>query len=238
MEQEFTYTDYRTYLDYLKSFSEGSLVEFQHRLIPEEQILGVRTPHLRSIAKQIAKGDWRKFLAAARDDTMEEIMMQGLVIGYAKMDYEEALERAASFAPKINSWATCDICCSSFRFFKKNRESSLEFLKPYLQREDEFLVRFGVILLMDFFICDEYIDRLFPLFDSIKHEGYYVKMGIAWAVSVCFVKFPQNTAVYLNSNKLDDWTYNKALQKIIESRRVDDEAKKKIRTMKRKTKKQ
>lgn len=231
--QDFEYTDYETYLQYLKSFAEEPFAEFQRRLIPGENILGVRTPTLRKIAKRIVKSDWRRFLSQARDDTMEEVMVQGLVVGSAKMDYSEAMERAKAFVPKIRSWASCDICGSSFRFLKKDIPSSFRFLQSFLGGGNEFAVRFGVILLMDYFICDEYVALLFPLFDGVRHEGYYVKMALAWAVSVCYVKYPALTEEYLGNCRLDDWTYNKALQKITESRRVDAETKEKIRAMKR-----
>lgn len=234
MQDNFTYTDYPSFLQYLNSFSEEKFAQFQRKLIPGEKILGVRTPRLRAIAKRIAKGDWRRFLAEAKDETMEEVMVQGLVIGSAKMEYTEALEWAAAFVPKIRSWATCDICGSSFKFLKNDMGHSFSFLKQYLSNSDEFAVRFAVTLLMDFFTTEEYLDRLFSIYDEVHHDGYYVKMAVAWAVSICFIKFPQRTMVYLKSNRLDNWTYNKALQKIIESYRVDVNTKQVIRAMKRK----
>lgn len=233
MEPEFTYTTYPDFLQYLHSLSEEPFARFQRRLIPGETILGVRTPQLRAAAKQIAKGDWRRFLDEERGGTLEEVIVQGLVIGFAKMDYDEALRRAAAFVPKIKSWASCDICGSSFRFLKKNRERSFGFLCGYLGDPGEFAVRFGVILLMDYFTDEEYIDRVFAALDEVRHEGYYVKMEEAWAVSVCYVKDPQRTLRYLEGCRLDDWTYNKALQKITESNRVDAAAKAAIRAMKR-----
>lgn len=233
-KNSFTYTDYPSYLSFLRSSAEEKFAAFQRRLIPGEKILGVRIPALRAIAKRIAGGDWRRFLSEAQDGTMEEVMVQGLVIGSAKMDYGEALERAASFVPKIKSWASCDICGSSFKFLKKDPESSWRFLTRYLQSENEFAVRFAVTLLMEFYMTEESVGRLFPVFDSVRHKGYYVKMAVAWAVSNCFIHYPDKTMPYLRSNRLDDWTFNKALQKITESYRVDDGAKQTIRAMKRK----
>lgn len=233
METEFTYTTYPQFLAYLRSASEEPFAEFQRRLIPGENILGVRTPKLRAVAKRIAKGDWRRFLDEARGDTLEETVVQGLVTGMADMEYDEALRRAAAFVPKIKSWASCDICGSSFRFLEKNRERSFDFLCGYLGAPDEFAVRFGVILLMDYFSDDGYADRFFAALDGVRHEGYYVKMAVAWAVSVCYVKNPRRTMQYLRNCPLDRWTYNKALQKITESYRVDAAAKETIRSMKR-----
>jgi 3-methyladenine DNA glycosylase AlkD len=87
---------------------------------------------------------------------------------------------------------------------------------------------------MDFYIEYAYIDEVLDIYDNIKHDGYYVKMAIAWALSVCFVKFPDKTMAYFKNNTLDDFTYNKALQKIIESNRVSTENKVIIKAMKRK----
>lgn len=234
MDRPFIYTGYPEFLEYLYSFAEPEFAAFQRRLIPGETIRGVRTPRLRAIAKQIVKGDWHRFLAEVQDGTLEETTVHGLVIGAAKMDYDEALAYAAAFVPKIKSWASCDICGSSFKFLKKEPERSFEFLKGYLSDDREFAVRFGVTLLMEFFTAEEYLSRLLTLYEQVHHEGYYVKMAVAWAVSLCFVKFTEQTMEYLKTSRLDDWTYNKALQKITESNRVDAEQKRAVRAMKRK----
>lgn len=110
-----------------------------------------------------------------------------------------------------------------------------DFLQPCLESSGEFIVRFAVVMLLDYFITGEYIDRIYPVLDRIKHQGYYVKMAVAWAVSMCYVQFPEKTMAYLRNNTLDDFTYNKSLQKITESLCVDSETKKTIRAMKRST---
>jgi 3-methyladenine DNA glycosylase AlkD len=237
MEQVFEYRDYPTLAEHIKSLADEPYRRMQNKIIPGiENILGVRVPKLRALAKQIAKGDWRVYLAEARDDTMEEVMLQGLVIGYAKAEPDEKLRLLAGFVPKIDNWAVCDVCCSSLKFTEKNRERVFTFLQRYLKSSREFELRFAAVMLMDFYITDEYINELLEIYDGIRHEGYYVKMAVAWALSVCFVKFPEKTMQYLNSNSLDDWTYNKTLQKIVESYRVDDATKAVIRSMKRKGK--
>lgn len=234
MDGPFVYTGYPDFLESLHALAEPNFAAFQRKLIPGETILGVRTPHLRAMAKQIAKSDWRRFLAEVQDGTLEETTVHGLVIGAAKMEYRDALGYAAGFVPKIKSWASCDICGSSFQFLKKEPERSFEFLEGYLSDEREFAVRFGVILLMDYFTSEEYLSRLFTLYEQVRHEGYYVKMAIAWAISVCYVKFPEQTEEYLKTSRLNDWTYNKALQKIIESNRASADQKRAVRAMKRK----
>ena len=104
----------------------------------------------------------------------------------------------------------------------------------HLSSKEEFEIRFGTVMLLNYYIDDGYIDRVLLLLDGIKHEGYYVKMAIAWAVSICFVKFPEKTMNYLMQNTMDNFTFNKSLQKITESLRVDKETKIIIRGMRRK----
>ena len=161
-------------------------------------------------------------------------MLQGLVIGYAKASPEEILEHIARFIPKINNWGVCDSFCTGLKLSKKHPALVWNFLHPYLKSDKEFEIRFAVIMMLAHFVYDEYIDQMLAELDKIRHEGYYVKMGVAWAVSVCYVKYPEKTMAYLKNCSLDDFTFNKSLQKILESYRVDQESKTVIRAMKRK----
>lgn len=209
--------------------------EFHSGLCPNtNNIVGVRVPILRNYAKEIAKGDFRKYLKEAQEEYYEEIMLQGMVIGLAKMHCAERLDYISKFVPKIDNWAVCDVTCAGLKFTKKNLDAVWDFIQIYFHSNKEFELRFGIVMLLDFYITDEYIDKVIQILDSIKHEGYYVKMAIAWTISVAYVKFPNKIMNYLKDNTLDDFTYNKALQKIIESYRVTEEDKKSIRKMKRK----
>lgn len=215
--------------------AEEEYRKFQSGLIPgEEKLLGVRMTYLRDLAKEIARGDWRDYLSSAQDEYYEEIMLQGLVIGYAKASPEELLGYVSRFVPKINNWGVCDSFCTGFKLAKKQPRMVWEFLQPYLKSEKEFEVRFAVIMMLAHYINDDYIDRVIASLDRIRHDGYYVKMGVAWAISVCYVKYPDQTMEYLKHSNLDGFTFNKSLQKILESYRVDPESKVIIRSMKRK----
>ena len=114
-----------------------------------------------------------------------------------------------------------------------HRERLWEYLKEWMHAEGEYEVRFGVVQAMENFIDEGHIHELLGCLDAVRHEGYYVKMAVAWALSVCFVRFPDITMDYLRQNSLDDFTYNRALQKIVESYRVDAQVKQQIRAMKR-----
>lgn len=220
--------------DKLFELSDDKFKTFHSRLCPNtDNIIGVRLPLLRQLAKEIAKGDWRNFLSNSKEEYYEEILINGLVIAYAKCDVEERLNYIESFVPKIDNWAICDSFCNTLKFVNKNKEIMWEFIQPYLKSYNEFEIRFAVVIILNYYITEDYIDLVLKTLDNIKHDGYYVKMAVAWAISMCFAKFEEKTMAYLKDNSLDDFTYNKSLQKICESLRVDKNTKELIKSMKR-----
>lgn len=220
--------------EYFVQNSESKFQSFTSSLIPgSKPIIGVRVPVIRALAKQLAKEDFRSYLAKALDDTYEELCLQGFVIGYAKMDIEESLTYAEKFIPKISDWSVNDGFCATYKLVQKHRERVWDFLMKYKESENEFEQRVVAVMLMDHFMTEDYIEKDLEVWDSLKHEGYYCKMGVAWAIATAYAKFPEQTHAFLQNNHLDDFTYNKAIQKMLESYRVTEEAKKLLRTMKR-----
>ena len=116
---------------------------------------------------------------------------------------------------------------------KNNQAYVLAFLQQYIDSDKEYEVRFAVVMLLNYYIEERYIEHVLGQLEKVNHDGYYVKMAVAWAISICFIKLPAQTMPFLLSNTLDDFTYNKALQKIIESTRIGDALKKQIKKMKR-----
>lgn len=218
----------------LPELAEEEYRRFSAKLLPGvDRVLGVRLPVLRGLAKQAAKEDWRGCLAT-EPTSFEELMLQGMIIGYAAQDIEEVLRLVAVFLPQIDNWSVCDSFCTGLKITRRYRERVWEFLQPYQRAEHEFAVRFYTVMLLFFYVDDVYIDRVLEALDGVRHEGYYVKMAVAWAISVCFVKQRGPTLAYLRHSHLDTFTYNKALQKITESLAVDAPTKAMIRKMKRK----
>lgn len=215
----------------LLSLKDEKYREFNSKLLPNiDNVLGVRVPDLRKLAKELAKGNWQNY----KDNLYyEEIMIQGLVIGYAKLEPEKRLELLREFVPKIDNWGTCDIVCSNLKFIKQNKELAWKFIQPYLNSDKEFEIRFGVVILLNYFIEDEYIDKVLLIIDKIKHDGYYAKMAIAWALSVCFVKYWDKTFEYFKTSNLEKWTYNKTIQKTCESYRITQDKKNLLRNERR-----
>ncbi len=220
----------------LESMAETKYKEFSQSLIPGSRtILGVRIPTLRKLAKEIAKEDWKTYLDNAVDDTFEEVNLQGFVIGYAKAEYETLLPYIRKYVAKINDWSLCDGFCTTLKITKKYKPEFKELLKEYAKMNTEFDQRFVAIMLMDYYLEDEDIDETLVMLDALKHDSYYRKMGVAWAVATAMAKQREKTLGYIqpDNNTLDDWTYNKSIQKMIQSYRISDEDKAMLRNMKR-----
>lgn len=222
--------------DQLYQHIDAKYQKFQKTLIPNEtNILGIRVPILRKMAKEITKGDWLVFLESGEEDYFEEVMLKGMVIGYVKMDIDDKLNWIEWFVPKISNWSICDSFCSTLKITEKDRKKVWDFLMPYLNSNNEYEVRFGIVMLLNYFVEKEYISMILRIFNSVKHEGYYVKMAIAWAISFSYIKFPEKTMKFLTNNDLDPFTYSKSIQKIIESNRIDTDTKNMIRQLKKST---
>ena len=212
---------------------EEKYKEFHQSLVPGlDSMLGVRMPKIREIAKWAAKQNWQEEWEDISDSCYEELMIKGLLIGYGKLSREEQTEYLKKYIPLMNNWAICDCCCSTWKFMKKDMEYWFAFLEPYLKSENEFEVRFAIVSMLDHFITENYIDRMFVAFDEVRQEGYYVKMAVAWAVSICYIKFSEKTWKYLEKGSLDDFTHSKAIQKIRESYHVSKEEKERLLSLK------
>lgn len=220
----------------LDEYCEAGYQKFTAKLIPgAKNVLGIRLPLLRGLAKELAKGDWEAYLLQARDDSMEETMLQGMTLGYAKASFLQKKPYLDTFIKKIDNWSVCDSTCVTMKpKGKEDVENFWNYVTQCAKEEQEFTIRFGVVMMLDHYITEEYIDAVLKQLDEVSHDGYYVKMAVAWAISVCYVKFPEKTTQLLENNRMDDFTYNKALQKIIESYRVSKEDKDKMRERKRK----
>ena len=207
--------------------------DFHSRLCPgTTNIVGVRTPVLRNYAKELNRKYSLNELLKEIDDTLyEEIMLQGMLIGLSK-NIEEVLKYTKTFIPKIDNWAICDVFCAGLKNTKKYKKEMWNFIQKYLNSDKEFEIRFGIVIILDYYIDEEHLDKNFEIFQKIKNDNYYVKMAIAWAISICLIKYYDKTIKYLKKAKLDDWTYNKSLQKAIESYRISDEQKEYLRKMK------
>lgn len=219
----------------LQEKSEEKYRKFSQSLLPNiNNVLGVRLPILRKIAREIySQTDWTIFLLQNEFDYMEEIMLQAMIIGLVKDEPQNILELVKNFVPKIDNWAVCDCFCSGLKFTNNNKEVVWNFIQPYFKSDKEYDVRFGFVMLLEYFVDVQYIDKCLKLIDEFKDSRYYAQMACAWALSICYIKFPQKVLVYLKKSNLDNWTFNKGIQKICESLRIDKDTKAMLKTLKR-----
>ncbi len=215
--------------------SDSKYKQFHGGLCPGvNNIIGVRVPVLRNFAKELAKRyEIERLLKEIDNEYYEEIMLEGMLIGLEKEDWQQIQSHIRTFVPKIDNWAVCDVFCAGLKITKKYKNEMWFFLQNYLKSDKEFEIRFAIVMILDFYIEDEYIEKNFKIFDNISSQDYYVQMALAWAISICLIKFYDKTVEYLKNANLDNFTYNKALQKARESYRITQKQKEELKKMKR-----
>lgn len=200
---------------------------FHKKLIPdvqEDKIIGVRIPQLRKLGKKLENDDFAW-------DYYEEVMLHGFYIGYKKMEYSERLSLLDAFVPRIDNWAVCDCVCASLKFIEKKRTEFLQYLKKYMDSEKEYELRFAAVILMDYYLTDDYIDFSLNWLKSVKSEYYYVQMAVAWALCTAFTKYQDKVMPVLESKTLPKDVQNKTISKIRDSFRVDRNTKEYLKTL-------
>ena len=203
-------SDYQKFVDYLFSFEDLEYKNFNSKLVLKNNLIGIRVPILKKIAKELAKGNYKEFISIMNHNYHEEVLIHGLILGYIKdpMNYFD------DYIKYMNDWQSCDITISNMKYFKYNQD--INYIKKYLYH------RVGYVILLTYYINDEYIDELYNIVDNYNSDNYYVKMAVAWLLSYLII-YDKNRAVkYLKKSKLDDFTYNKGIQKAIESKKIKD----------------
>ncbi|MDR3178699.1 MAG: DNA alkylation repair protein [Oscillospiraceae bacterium] len=243
LKGEWSKKKYNRFLTYLDTFADLKYKEFNLRLINDNSVeyIGVRTPILRKIAKEIANNDYCGFLKFNKHRYYEERVIHGFIIGYANLNYIQLFDMFRGFIPYMSSWALTDMVSTKFKQILKNKDIAFEEIIKFIKSSNSWEVRFGLILILKIYIEKNFIDRILEIctFINKKHQccvdgeiPYYVKIGNAWLISECFVSFSKKTEALLQSNILDGCTKNKAIQKIKESKRVPNNVKQRIEKLK------
>ena len=206
--------------------------EFHSNLCPNnDNIIGIRVPILKSFAKQLYKED-KNILTKLANTYYEEVMLQGFIISLSTEPVNKKIKLIEKFVPKIDNWAICDTFCSSLKIKNKEKEIYWDFLKKYYDSSKEFEIRFLLVMLLDHYLEEKYLDEICNIIRNINNDNYYVKMSKAWLISIMYIKYPKYTLKELDNLNLDSWTYNKSIQKIIESKRVCTEEKEYLKKLK------
>lgn len=215
----------------IRGMADSKNRELTMKLTPgiTQSCYGVKIPLLRQAVKQY---DLMAVLPPMEDDCYEEVMLRGITIASLKCDFKTKLDHIHRFVPQITTWAVCDVFCSSLKIAVKDRVEFRTFLDPYINSQEEFEKRFAIVALMSTYANDQSIDDTLAVLSQSTSDKYYIQMAVAWAVSVCFIKYRDKTLALLQSNNLDKFTHNKALQKIRESLRVSQQDKELAKTLK------
>jgi len=197
--------------------------------LPKERFIGVRTPALRALAREIAgQADTEDFLRLLPHEYFEENQLHAFVISMDR-DFDRCAARVEAFLPYVDNWATCDQM--SPRAFAKHREDLLPRIRVWLRSAHPYAVRFGIGMLMAHFLDDAYDDAYPRMVAEVQSEDYYVRMMQAWYFATALARQYDAALPYLAEKRLDQWTHNKAIQKAAESYRVPQEHKEYLKTL-------
>lgn len=198
--------------------------------LSEDFFIGVRNPITKSIAKRLVKeNNYKDFISSLPHRYYEENMLHGYILSFIK-DYDYVVLELNRFLPYIDNWAVCD--CLKPICFKKNKEILLKEIDKWLKSKETYTIRFGVGILMDSYLDEDFDDSFLKKVSLIKSEEYYVNMMIAWYFATALAKQYDQAIIYLEKQKLSKWVHNKTIQKAIESYRISDKDKDYLRTLK------
>lgn len=217
----------------LFSMQDIKYKEFHQKLIPtvpEDKIIGVRTPELRKYAVRISKEDAaEEFLAELPHYYYEENNLHAFLIERIK-DFDRALELTESFLPYVDNWATTDMFMPPV--FKKNKEKLIPVVKKWIKSNKTYTVRYGIEMLLKLWLDEDFDEEYMRLAAGVKSDEYYVNMMIAWYFATALAKQYDVAVKYIKEKELPVWVHNKAVQKAIESNRIDKETKNYLRSLK------
>ena len=207
--------------------------EMQVQIIPSvkrESIIGVRTPELRKMAKELAQSqEVSAFLEDLPHMYFEENQLHAFIISGMK-DYAECLSVLNRFLPYVDNWATCDQM--SPRVFKKHRQELTESIREWFCSADPYTIRFGIGMLMEHYLDEDFKPEYPKMVAAVRSEEYYVNMMIAWYFATALAKQYGAVLPFITEHRLDSWTHNKAIQKSIESYRITPEQKEYLKSLK------
>ena len=217
---------YDEFIKYLISLQDEKYKKFHSSLVLDSkyEMIGIRVPIMREIAKNIAKSDIVEFLKNTKDKYYEEVMIQGLVISYIK-DEKTFYSYFKKHIHKIDNWALCDSFCSSIKIVRKYEEKYLKEAIQLAMHKEEYISRVGLIIILDHFISAHNLNIIFNTLNKIQSDLYYVNMAEAWLLCEMYIQFPDKTKNFLQNNHLNPFTQNKAISKIHDSYRVSKEGK-------------
>ncbi len=227
-----TKQDYHAFWNQLKKAKEEDFRLFSERIIKTKYpMLGIRTPLLKKQASCIAKQDIDTYLEVSEKTYFEEILVQGFVIG--KIREKEKLKQAfLKFVPQIDNWAVCDMVIASLKRVAKEKPYFLAMVDALLSKKKTFYIRSGLVLLLNYYVEDAFLEEIFRRILKITSKEYYVEMAEAWLLCECFIENEEKTYTFLKESVSSFSLLSKTIQKICDSYRVTKETKEKLKQLK------
>ena len=225
--KEWDEKSYKDFVESLINIRDEKYKEFHSSLVlnSKYEMIGIRVPTMKKIAKEIAKTtNLEKFLEYAQDKYYEEVMIQGLVISYIK-DEKMFYKYFKKHINKIDNWALCDTFCSAIKIIKKYEDKYFKEAINMSLNKKEFISRAGLVIILDHFISKENINTIYETLNKINSDKFYINMAEAWLVCELYIKYPSETKEFIKNNNLNKFTQNKAISKIHDSYRVSAEEK-------------
>ena len=221
-------------IEQLFTLQDPSYGNFQGGLIPTlepDRVIGVRTPALRKLAKQLAKeDDTAAFMQKLPHYYFEENQLHAFILSEER-DFDRCLAATEKFLPYVDNWATCDQM--SPKVFKKHTDELLVSIRKWIHSSHTYTVRFAIGMLMRYYLDEKFATEYLDLAAAVESEEYYVKMMVAWYFATALAKQYDATIPYIENQKLEPWTHNKTIQKAVESYRIDEEKKEYLKSLKR-----
>ena len=218
--------NYQRFRESLLSLQDVKYRDFHRSLVQNSkyEIIGIKTPIIKDIAKEIAKTDIEEFLSFCQDKYYEEVLIQGLVIARLK-DEKKFYKYFNTHIDKIDNWALCDSFCSAIKIVEKYAEKYLKIAIDLAKKEDEFSARVGFVMLLNHFLNKDNLEIIFETLNTITSSKFYINMALSWLICEMYINFPMETEQFLKNNNLNKFTQNKAISKIHDSYRVSKEKK-------------
>lgn len=217
----------------LFALRDEKLRDFSAKLTPtvdKEKVIGVRTPQLRALARELAGSEEaERFMGELPHEYMEENGLHGLLIERIK-DYAGCIAALNAFLPYVDNWATCDVM--SPKVLGRHKEELLEQIKLWLRDDWCYTVRFGMEMLMTWYLDGDFRPEYLELAAGPRSEEYYINMMQAWFFATALAKQYGAALPYLTERRLSPWVHNKTIQKAVESYRISDEQKAYLKTLK------
>ncbi len=206
--------------------------DFQSKLTPTvdpARFIGVRTPELRKLAKQLSKReDIGVFLNALPHTFFDENQLHAFILSEMR-DFPKCMEAVDAFLPYVDNWATCDQMSPGI--FRKHKPELLAAIRHWIASEQTYTVRFGIKMLMDHFLDADFRIDYLNMAAEVRSGEYYVRMMLAWFFTTALAKQYAPTLPFIEEHRLDPWTHNKTIRKAIESDRISSEQKAYLRAL-------